>query len=132
MIEKVVINNEVHAEIIRSNIKVDQTTFFSDASSSFQFGLVSHEKGYEEKPHYHKTFDRKIMDCQQMLFVQFGKVEVIFYDKLKNQISSSILNQGDSINIIKGIHAIKMIENSQCITVKQGPFISPEEDKIDV
>ena len=132
MIEKVVINNEVHAEIIRSNIKVDQTTFFSDASSSFQFGLVSHEKGYEEKPHYHKTFDRKIMDCQQMLFVQFGKVEVIFYDELKNQISSSILNQGDSINIIKGIHAIKMIENSQCITVKQGPFISPEEDKIDV
>lgn len=132
MIEKVVINNEVHAEIIRSNIKVDQTTFFSDASSSFQFGLVSHKKGYEEKPHYHKTFDRKIMDCQQMLFVQFGKVEVIFYDELKNQISSSILNQGDSINIIKGIHAIKMIENSQCITVKQGPFISPEEDKIDV
>ena len=132
MIEKIVFNNEVYAEIIRSNIKVNKTTFFSDASSSFQFGIVSHEKGYEEKPHYHKTFDRKIMDCQQMLFVQYGKVEVIFYDKSKKEISNTILNQGDSVNIVKGIHAIKMIENSQCITVKQGPFISPEEDKIDV
>ena len=132
MIEKIIFNNEVYAEIIRSDIRVDKTTFFSNTSSSFQFGIVSHEKGYEEKPHYHKTFDRKIMDCQQMLFVQYGKVEVIFYDKSKKEISSTKLKQGDSINIIKGIHAIKMIEKSQCITVKQGPFISPEEDKIDV
>ena len=132
MIEKIIFNNEVYAEIIRSDIRVDKTTFFSNSSSSFQFGIVSHKKGYEEKPHYHKVFDRKITDCQQMLFVQYGKVEVIFYDKSKKEISNTKLKQGDSINIVKGIHAIKMIENSQCITVKQGPFISPEEDKIDV
>ena len=102
MIEKIIFNNEVYAEIIRSDIRVDKTTFFSNTSSSFQFGIVSHEKGYEEKPHYHKTFDRKIMDCQQMLFVQYGKVEVIFYDKSKKEISNTKLKQGDSINIIKG------------------------------
>jgi hypothetical protein len=132
MIEKIIFKEEVYAEIIRSNVKVNQTTFYSDSSSSFQFGIVSHERGYEEMPHYHKIFDRKIVDCQQMLYVQFGKVEVIFYDMLKNKIASVIIEEGDSINILKGVHAIKMIEKSQCITVKQGPFTSSQEDKINV
>ena len=68
------------------------------------------------------------MDCQQMLFVQYGKVEVIFCDKSK-KVSNTKLKQGDSINIIKGIHAIKMLKitmhNSQA-----GPFYFPRETKL--
>ena len=48
------------AEVIRSEQKVDKTTFFSDPSSSFQFGFVAHKMGYEEEMHYHKEIEKKI------------------------------------------------------------------------
>tara|TARA_B100000780_G_scaffold261739_1_gene214382 strand:+ start:50 stop:448 length:399 start_codon:yes stop_codon:yes gene_type:complete len=132
MIEKFIYTNKVYAEIIRSNIKSKTTKFFSNPKSSFQFGIVSHEKGYKEAPHYHKKILRKINDLQQVLFVQTGKVEVKFYNKNKKLIKKIIVKKGDSINIIQGIHAIKMLENSQCISVKQGPFISDKMDKVNV
>jgi hypothetical protein len=40
------------------------------------------------------------------------------------------LKQGDAIVLIHGVHAIKVIEDMQCISVKQGPFLGAENDKI--
>src|SRR5207249_1370678 len=54
-----------YAEVIRRDVTVDHTTFFSPAESSFQFGLLAHVAGYEEPPHYHQPFSRTIDDLQQ-------------------------------------------------------------------
>ena len=132
MIQKFVYKKKIYAEIIRSKIKSNKTRFFSDSKSSFQFGFVAHEKGYTENPHYHKKILRKIKDCQQVLFIQKGKVAIKFYNKKKQIIKKIIVKKGDSINIIQGFHSIKMLQNSQCLTVKQGPFISEKMDKVDV
>ena len=51
-------------------------TFFSPPESSFQFGLLAHEAGYQEKPHFHSPLRREIDDLQQMFVVQRGVVEV--------------------------------------------------------
>jgi hypothetical protein len=40
------------------------------------------------------------------------------------------LNPGDAIVLIHGAHAIRVIEDMQCISVKQGPFLGDAFDKI--
>jgi len=119
-----------YAEVIRAESKVEITNFFSPAESSFQFGLLAHEAGFVEPPHYHKEFDRVIRDLQQMFVVQRGVVDVDLYDDEGKMIETVRLRQGDAIVLIHGIHAIKVIEDMQCISVKQGPFLGAENDKI--
>ena len=120
------------AEIIRKNLKVDKTTFFSNPNSSFQFGFVAHKKGYDESMHYHRKNEKKIYDVNQVLFIQKGKLAVDFFDENKKKIAEINLNEGDAINIIDGIHKIRVLKDCQCLTVKQGPFVSDEMDKINV
>ena len=119
-----------YAEVIRADSKVEITKFFSPAESSFQFGLLAHGAGFVEPPHYHKEFERTIKDLQQMFVVQRGVVDVDLYDDEGTLIRTVRLKQGDAIVLIHGVHAIKVIEDMQCISVKQGPFLGAENDKI--
>jgi hypothetical protein len=132
MIEKIEYNGIRYAEVIRANIRVNKTTFFSPAESSFQFGLLAHEAGFEEPPHYHSPFKREINDLQQMFVVQHGVVAVQLYTDERKMFREVILSSGDAIVLIHGIHSVRVIEDMQCISVKQGPFLGTEYDKINV
>ena len=119
-----------YAEIIRADARVEETVFFSPPSSSFQFGLLAHRAGFEEPPHYHRPFNREITDLQQMFIVQRGVVAVDLYADNGTLIREITLSQGDAIVLIHGVHAIRVIEDMQCISVKQGPFLGVENDKV--
>lgn len=119
-----------YAEIIWSHARVERTTFFSPPESSFQFGLLAHEAGYQEEPHYHKAATRVITDLQQMFLVQRGVVEVQLYTDDRRLFRQVRLGAGDAIVLVHGIHAIKVIEDFQALSVKQGPFLGDEEDKV--
>jgi hypothetical protein len=75
-VERVEDGGVMYAEIIWSDVRVSQTTFFSRPESSFQFGLLAHETGFVEPPHYHRATERTISDLQQMFVVQRGIVAV--------------------------------------------------------
>lgn len=119
-----------YAEIIWAGTTVEATTFFSPPDSSFQFGLLAHKAGFHEPPHYHRTFRREINDLQQMFVVQKGIVAVELYGDDHRLIKEVVLHPGDAIVLIHGIHAVRVIEDMQCISVKQGPFLGTEYDKI--
>lgn len=119
-----------YAEIIWSGTEVRTTTFFSPPSSSFQFGLLAHEAGFVEEPHYPRPFKRDINDLQQMFVVQRGVVAVELYTDEGALLKEVILRAGDAIVLIHGVHAIKVLEDMQCISVKQGPFLGTEYDKV--
>ena len=40
------------------------------------------------------------------------------------------LGAGDAIALIHGVHAISVVEDFQALSVKQGPFLGDEEDKV--
>lgn len=122
--------NTRYAEVIWADTVVDTTTFFSPAESSFQFGLLAHEAGFEEPAHFHKPFRREIEDLQQMLVVQRGVVGVTLFKDNGAILRDVVLNPGDAIVLIHGAHGIKVIEDMQCISVKQGPFLGDEHDKV--
>ncbi len=121
-----------YAEVIRADLMVEQTTFFSPPESSFQFGLLAHGSGYSEPPHYHQPFTRQIDDLQQMFVVQRGVVGVSLYDDDGGLLQEVLLHAGDAIVLIHGVHAIRVIEDMQAISVKQGPFLGDARDKVDV
>ena len=121
-----------YAEVIRRDVTVERTTFFSPAESSFQFGLLAHVAGYEEPAHYHQPFSRTVDDLQQMFVVQRGVVGVKLFDDGGDLLQEVILREGDAIVLIHGVHAIRVIEDLQAISVKQGPFLGDAKDKVEV
>ena len=42
------------------------------------------------------------------------------------------LETGDAIVLIRGVHAIHVVEDFQALSVKQGPFFGDEVDKVEV
>lgn len=121
-----------YAHIIWADTNVEKTTFFSPADSSFQFGLLAHESGFYEPPHYHRPFKREIVDLQQMFIVQRGIVAIQLYGDAGEMFREVILKAGDAIVLIHGVHSLRVIEDIQCISVKQGPFLGTEFDKVNV
>jgi hypothetical protein len=130
MIEQIEYNGIKYAEILWANVHVDRTTFFSPPESSFQFGLLAHKAGFLEPPHYHQASTRIINDLQQMFVVQRGVVIVELYSDDGEKLKEVTLKTGDAIVLIHGVHAIRVVEDMQCISVKQGPFLGDENDKV--
>ena len=129
-VETIEFNGTKYAQVIWADTRITQTTFFSPAESSFQFGLLAHGAGFEEPPHLHQPVKREIDDLQQMFVVQRGVVAVQLYADDKKLLREVVLKAGDAIVLIHGIHASRVIEDMQCISVKQGPFLGTEKDKL--
>ncbi len=129
-VEIVEYNGTKYAEIIWASKQVEKTTFFSPAESSFQFGLLAHKAGFVEPPHYHKPVERTISDLQQMFVVQRGVVVVALYSDEGNLLREIQMGAGDAIVLIHGVHGIRVLEDMQCISVKQGPYLGEAEDKV--
>jgi hypothetical protein len=129
-VETIEFHGTKYAQIIWADTLVTRTTFFSPSESSFQFGLLAHEAGFVEPPHLHQPIKREINDLQQMFVVQRGVVAVQLYADDKTLLKEVVLKAGDAIVLIHGIHAIRVIEDMQCISVKQGPFLGTEKDKL--
>ncbi|UYN92563.1 MAG: hypothetical protein KIT70_03480 [Anaerolineales bacterium] len=129
-VEIVEYNGTKYAEIIWATERVEKTTFFSPAESSFQFGLLAHKAGFVEPPHYHKPVERTISDLQQMFVVQRGVVAVELYSDDGSLLREIEMHAGDAVVLIHGVHAIRVLEDMQCISVKQGPYLGEAEDKV--
>ena len=121
-----------YAEIIWADTRAERSTFFSPPESSFQFGLLAHEAGYQEAPHFHRARRRQIDDLQQMFVVQRGIVDVQLFTDEGDLFRELRLEAGDAIVLIHGVHAIKVVEDFQALSVKQGPFYGDEEDQVPV
>lgn len=129
-VESIEYNGIKYAEIIWAHTRVEETTFFSPPESSFQFGLLAHRSGFVEPPHNHKSITRTINDLQQMFVVQRGIVAVQLYTDEGDLLREIVMHPGDAIVLIHGVHGIRVIEDMQCISVKQGPFLGTELDKV--
>ena len=121
-------NEELLAIIISSNFKKEGIEFFTPNDFSQQLGYMKRPKGYKIKPHIHNDIPRSVNYTQEVLFIKSGKVKVNFYSNEKIYLESKILHQGDIILLAKGGHGFEILEDSEMIEVKQGPY-SGEIDK---
>ena len=127
MIENVKFKKKILSIIIRSNYKTDGIKFFTPNEFSQQLGYMNRPKGYVMEPHVHNIVNRQVNLTKEVLFIKSGKIRVDFYDGEKNYIESRILFKGDIILLASGGHGFVMLEPSEMIEVKQGPFVGDED-----
>jgi hypothetical protein len=129
MFEEIYKNENKLAIIIYSNFQKDGIEFFTNDNDSQQLGYMNRPQNYEIKPHRHNLVPREVHLTQEVLFIKSGKVRVDFYDNDQNYITSRILDKGDVILLSDGGHGFKMLETSEILEVKQGPYCG-EMDKV--
>lgn len=129
MIEKIIHCEKLISVIIRANYKSDGINFFTPDDFSQQIAYMNRPKDFVIEPHVHNPVQRDIHFTQEVLFIRSGKVRVDYYDDDKNYLDSRILNEGDVVLLAYGGHGFEMLEDSEIIEVKQGPYAG-EMDKV--
>jgi hypothetical protein len=127
-IEYVKNKNNILAIIIRDSFSKEGIEFFTPDDYSQQVGYMKRPKGYCIKPHIHYQIPRTVSTLQEVLLIKKGKVRVDFYDAKKEYLISEILLKGDLIILVSCGHGFSMLEESEIIEVKQGPYME-EKDK---
>ena len=128
MIENVLHSGKTLAIILYANFNKEGIHFFTSGEFSQQLGYMNRPQGYVIPPHVHNSVPREVQFTKEVLFIKSGKVRVDFYDENQNYQQSRILNQGDVILLAYGGHGFEMLEPSEIIEVKQGPYAG-EADK---
>lgn len=117
------------AVIICANYRCEGIEFFTPDDFSQQLAYMNRPKEYVIPPHVHNQVSRNVHFTQEVLFIKSGKVRVDFYDDNKRYLESSVIQTGDVILLAYGGHGFEMLENSEIIEVKQGPYAG-DMDKV--
>lgn len=117
------------AVIIRADFQADGIVFATPNELPQQLGYMKRPAGYEIDPHVHVLKRYDVQYSSETLFIRKGKVRIDFYSEDRQYLSSEILTAGDVVLLSRGGHGFEMLEESEIIEVKQGPYES-DNDKI--
>lgn len=128
MIDKVLYKDQLLAIIIRKNFSEPGINFFTPDEFSQQLAFMKHPTGKIIQPHVHNSVQREVHFTKETLFIRKGKLRIDFYTDSQIYIGSHILESGDVILLSEGGHGFEMLEETEIIEVKQGPYAG-ETDK---
>jgi len=126
-LEKIIHGDTIIAIIIRSDYRKNGIEFFTPDNFSQQLAYMNRPSGYLIEPHIHNDLPREVHFTQEVLFVRKGKVKADFYSEEKVFVESRILNSGDVILLASGGHGFTMLEPTEMIEVKQGPYAGDKD-----
>lgn len=127
MIEKISSNEHELALIIRHSFRANGIKFLTPDSYSQQLAYMSHPLGHVIQPHVHNSVPRQVQFTKEVLLIKSGSVRVDFYDDEQKYLESRILSAGDVILLANGGHGFEMLEPSEIIEVKQGPYAGDKD-----
>ena len=122
MIDRVLNEDKELALIIRRNFRKEGIEFFTPSNYSQQIGYMNRPNGYVIPPHVHNPVIREVQYTKEVLLIKTGRVRVDFYSEDQEYLESTILEAGDVILLAYGGHGFEMLEDSEIIEVKQGPY----------
>lgn len=102
-------------------------SFLTGDSSEFQLGLMRREQGYVIPEHTHQPIRRETNHTSEFLWIREGRVKVSLRHEGKTR--ELIMESGDAILFFGGTHGFEMLEDSEILEVKQGPYLGREIDK---
>lgn len=127
MIERIVHKELELALIIRHSFRKDGIEFFTPGTYSQQIGYMNRPTGYVIPPHVHNPVVREVQYTKEVLFIKSGRLRVDFYSDDQEYLESSILESGDVIMLAYGGHGFEMLEPTEIIEVKQGPYAGDQD-----
>jgi mannose-6-phosphate isomerase-like protein (cupin superfamily) len=121
-IETVTHGASLLAIIVRNEFRRDGIEFFTPNEFSQQLAYMNRPAGYVIAPHVHNPVKREVQITKEVLFIRSGRVRVDFYSDSQEYLKSALLKTGDVILLAFGGHGFEMLEDSEIIEVKQGPY----------
>ena len=115
------------ALILRANYHDNGIQFFTPNEFSQQLGYMNRPTGYIISPHVHNPVAREVQYTKEVLFIKSGRLRVDFYSEGQEYLESSILETGDVILLAYGGHGFEMLEPTEIIEVKQGPYAGDQD-----
>ena len=127
MIKEIKHKNKLLAIVVPCNYKDKGIRFFTPDNFSQQLAYMNRPAGYRIDSHVHNEVRREVFYTQEVLLVRKGKLKVDFYDDEQQYLESIILKTGDVILLASGGHGFEMLEDTEMIEVKQGPYAGDED-----
>jgi mannose-6-phosphate isomerase-like protein (cupin superfamily) len=122
MIERVLHEGKELALIVRAGYRADGIQFFTPGTYSQQLGYMNRPAGYVIPPHVHNAVPREVQFTKEVLLVRSGRMRVDFYSDTQQYLRSTVLETGDVILLAFGGHGFEMLEPTEMIEIKQGPY----------
>ncbi|MBT3069775.1 hypothetical protein KKP04_02695 [Rhodomicrobium sp. Az07] len=122
MIERIVYNTLELAIVVRRSFTAQGIGFFTPDTCSQQLGYMNRAAGHVIPPHVHNPVSRQVEYTTEVLFIRSGRLRVDFYGEDQQYLESTILEAGDVILLARGGHGFEMLEPTEIIEVKQGPY----------
>lgn len=119
----------LNAILLKKDFQSNGIEFFTDDSEQMQLGYMKRDAGYKIEPHIHNLATRSINTSCECLFIKTGRIKIFFYDMEEKPICDEIVSTGDTVLLLSGGHGFLMLEPSEIIEVKQGPYIGEADKK---
>jgi cupin fold WbuC family metalloprotein len=106
--------------------------FYNQPEEPLQYGVGVFQNSHKMQPHLHRTRDRNPRHkTNEFILVLEGKVKVVIYKINLEEATSEILLKGQWVAFHNSAHSMEVLmNNTRLLEVKNGPFVSVEEDKI--
>lgn len=127
MIDRIVHEGRELALIVRREFRCEGIEFFTPGTYSQQIGYMNRPGGYVIAPHVHNPVAREVQYTKEVLLVRSGRVRVDFYSDAQEYLESTVLETGDVILLSYGGHGFEMLEPTEMIEVKQGPYAGDQD-----
>lgn len=127
LVESISFDGRTLAVLVRTTFQSDGVMFFTPNDFSQQLGYMNRPEGYLISPHVHNPVAREVQYTKEVLFIKSGRVRVDFYDDNQTYLESRILETGDVILLAYGGHGFEMLEPTEMIEVKQGPYAGDQD-----
>ena len=127
MIERIIHGARELALIVRRDFHCDGVEFFTPGTYSQQVGYMNRPAGYVIPPHVHNLVLREVQYTKEVLLIRSGRLRVDFYSDAHEYLQSAVLQAGDVILLAFGGHGFEMLEPTEIIEVKQGPYCGDQD-----
>lgn len=129
MTKKIMYGEEIIAIIIPSEFSKNGIEFFTPNEFSQQLAYMKRPTGYSIPAHTHNKVQREVFYTLETLFIRKGRVKIDFYSRDQKFLESQEVKTGDVVLLASGGHGFTMIEETEMIEVKQGPYAGEEDKK---
>ena len=127
MIDRILHNNLELALIVRRSFRPEGISFLTPSAYSQQLGYMNRPAGHVIPPHVHNPVAREVHFTKEVLFIRSGRLRVDFYSDNQEYLESTVLEAGDVILLAFGGHGFEMLEPTEIIEVKQGPYAGDQD-----
>ena len=127
--ERIEVDGTLLAIYIPKNCRPTGLSFYSNPSDGLQFATYWANRGYKIPSHIHFNRDTIIEKVNEVLYVESGRVLVDLFGDSSSILAQKLMEKGDTIVLLEGGYGFTFLEESSLIYVKQGPYVSKEDDK---